>query len=276
MNITTSDLINFKKKHYLPKNTMLIVSGKFDVEQMLQIIKNTLNVNIIVDETKLCKELTTNEKLIFNTTKNKTIKISDRISHVITNDSQNQTIIQINFPCYKKFNKYNQYTSILCSILANGISGRLIEEIRIKQGLTYSVDVDCVEFNEFGIFSISLGVQNDKVIRAFDAIFAVLRNLKETNVTELELNKAKNQQMTTIMITFQKQLSYFAYYMQMIYYRYEISQLGDIIEDINNITANNIDDVIQQIFNFKQTYIVMLGSEKINLKQIKKAMFQLK
>ena len=276
MKISKSDLINFKKKNYLPKNTMVILSGKFDVIHIMKIIQNVVNEQFVVDETALKKEITKEKSLIFHSLKNKIIKISDRVAYISTSDIQKQTILQINFPCYKKFHINNKYVSLLCSILSNGVSGRLSEEIRIKKGLTYSIGCESVSYNEFGIFSISLGVQNDKVLLALDAIFDILNILKKNGVNEIELNRAKNQQMTEIMITFQKQLSYFSYYMQNIYYGYEIGQLETIIEQINNVTISDINHIINKIFNYKQTYVIMYGSDKISMKSVKKSLLKFK
>jgi predicted Zn-dependent peptidase len=252
------------------------MSGKLEVNNMLEIVKNILDVEIIKDNTPLNEEDMTDEPLIFNETKGRSVKISDRISHIMTNDTQNQTIIHINFPCYKNFHKYNHYTMILCGILANGISGRLVEEIRIKQGLTYSIESDYMTFTEFGIFSISLGVQHDKVYKACDAIFTTLNELIQHGITEVELNRVKNQHMTEMMITFQKQLSYYSYHTKNIYYGYDVNQLENIIEEIYNINISDINNIIRKICNYKQTYIVMLGSQPINLKYIKQSMMLLK
>ena len=109
---------------------------------------------------------------------------------------------------------------MLSNILSNGISGRLVEEVRIKHGLTYSIESDYITFNDFGIFSISVGVQNDKIYKAIQLILDVLKELKINGINGIELNRAKNQQMTEMMITFQKQLSYFSYYMKTLYYNY--------------------------------------------------------
>ena len=77
---------------------------------------------------------------------------------------------------------------VIQAILGKGQSGRLFEEIRIKQGLGYSVGAHYDENTDYGFFAAYAGADKrnlDKVKNIF------IRQFKLPNLTDKEINDAK-------------------------------------------------------------------------------------
>lgn len=273
-NITSLQLREFKDKYYLPQNTLIIISGNFTSDKILKYIEKIINQKFDIDNSNLKDEIDDDIKLLFMSEKN--IKTKDRIMYIETKDQTNQTIININFPCYKNHHKNILYINTLNNILSNGISGRLVDAIRHNNGFSYSINSENIYNNEFGIYTITVGVNNGNTEKAIDIILKTIKELKKDGITKEELKKSKNQQMIDIMIQYQKQLSHFSAYTNNYYYNYKSDDLETLTTKINNIKINDINKIINKIFQMKQTYIIILGSIKPNIKEIKQSLLLLK
>ena len=87
-----------------------------------------------------------------------------------------------------------KYTlSILDNVLGGSMSSRLFQEIREKRGLAYSVGSYTQNFREGGYFAVYAGTSADTAAQVIDLVRAEFKNVRENNITEKELNRAKNQ-----------------------------------------------------------------------------------
>jgi zinc protease len=82
---------------------------------------------------------------------------------------------------------------VLAVLLGSGRSSRFYQEIREKQGLVHYADAWTYNPGNPGLFGISAMVDADKFPAARDALFVELDKLKNTPVTDAELQKAVKQ-----------------------------------------------------------------------------------
>jgi predicted Zn-dependent peptidase len=78
------------------------------------------------------------------------------------------------------------------TILGNGMSSRLFQEIREKRGLVYTVSSFYYSFADNGIFGIYAGANVEKLQELNNAIQQELNKATE-DITEEEIEKCKNQ-----------------------------------------------------------------------------------
>ena len=87
-----------------------------------------------------------------------------------------------------------KYTlSILDNVLGGSMSSRLFQEIREKRGLAYSVGSYTQNFREGGYFAVYAGTSADTASQVIDLVHAEFKNIRDNNITEKELSRAKNQ-----------------------------------------------------------------------------------
>src|SRR6266480_1587717 len=79
---------------------------------------------------------------------------------------------------------------VLATLLGNGRSSRLYQEVRQKKGLVNSVEAWTYSPGNFGLFGMSAVVDADKFIAARDAMLAEVEKTKAKPVSLAELNKA--------------------------------------------------------------------------------------
>ena len=75
--------------------------------------------------------------------------------------------------------KRNSAVSVLASILGGGMSSRLFTEVREKRGLGYYVRSSPGSYQDTGSFTVSAGVQVDKIYEAISVIIGELKKDKK-------------------------------------------------------------------------------------------------
>ena len=77
------------------------------------------------------------------------------------------------------------------TILGAGFTSRLVNEIRVVQGLTYSISSRFSMNRRAGIFGISTFTRNATLRKTIDATLGEVRKLRDEGPTEAEFDKAK-------------------------------------------------------------------------------------
>lgn len=81
---------------------------------------------------------------------------------------------------------------MLAIILGGSMSSRLFTSLREKNGLAYYVHASGEAYTDCGYLSVFAGVPVDKVEKAIEIILAEFKKMKNTLVTEKELQRAKD------------------------------------------------------------------------------------
>jgi predicted Zn-dependent peptidase len=82
--------------------------------------------------------------------------------------------------------------TLLSVILGEGMSSRLVLELREKRGLCYDVHTYASQFQDTGTFAAYAGVDPRKAREALKALLGELARVKEDGVTQAELSRAKD------------------------------------------------------------------------------------
>lgn len=132
--------------------------------------------------------------------------------------------------------------SILDNVLGGSMSSRLFQEIREKRGLAYSVGSYSQSFREGGYFAVYSGTSAATADQVLDLVKAEFANVRKNNITEKELNRAKNQFRGGIVMS---QESMNSRMMRMGRNELTYDRVLPIDEIMQKITAVNLDDVAQ-------------------------------
>jgi len=267
-NITSNDLIAYRKNKYKYDNTTMIVSGNINIDETLLLIENIIkqntnnNFKFKIDNTVLKNEDSNKINLSFDSSPK--IKINNRVIFINDKDTE-QSNIGIYFPSYPDHNINNFYVSVLTSI----ISIRMTKIIREKYGLSYSQSADTTTFNPFGFIEIYMGVNSSKLHMAIKVMFYILIDLYHNGIFKDELEKVKNSNLTGLMVYFQKQLSYFKHFTRSLTSGYKVKSFEELIDLFNTINVEKMNTIIKEIINPKQLYITIVGPRKPSYTKIK-------
>jgi predicted Zn-dependent peptidase len=82
--------------------------------------------------------------------------------------------------------------SVLNNILGGGMSSRLFQNIRERQGLAYSIFSDLNPYRDVGMLSVYAGTSIDTVGKVVESVLAEFRRMRDELISTEELRRAKD------------------------------------------------------------------------------------
>ncbi len=151
---------------------------------------------------------------------------------------------------------------LLANIMGGGTSSRLWQKIREERGLAYSVGASAIMYQDCGLFSIYAGTSPDQVEEVVDLAVAEMRDVRNSGVTENELELAKQQTVSSILLSLEDSAARAATLAQaeMIHGR-QIS-LAETLEKLNAVTPDDIKILALEYFRTEKMSIAALGDLK--------------
>ncbi|MFH1449971.1 MAG: pitrilysin family protein [bacterium] len=174
-NIKQKDIIDFHKKYFCASNMILSISGEVNEEEVVRKTE------------KAFAPLNLSEKIKIITPKEEPQK---EFCKLVESRDQEQTLILFGYHIVPMNHPDMLIFEVLSSIL-NGQGSRLFYELRDKKGLAYYLGTFSFIGNDPGAYVFYIGTTEDKVDEAISGIFKEIERLKEEDVMEEELNKAK-------------------------------------------------------------------------------------
>ena len=174
--MTREELLDFFKKFYVPENMTLIIAGNVDIKVIL---KKLENFSMISPDEPL-HDLSPQEP----------VQKEFRFSH-ITGDIE-RTYLDIGFRIPDQLHYDAFVLEILSSIIGEGRSSRLYQEVKEKKELVTQISTGDVNGREPGLFMISAVTDGDKVSKAIKSIWIELEKIKNETVSKEEFEKTKN------------------------------------------------------------------------------------
>jgi zinc protease len=103
------------------------------------------------------------------------------------------TQTQIRLACVGVPRNHPDYYPIMVAntILGSGFTSRLVDEIRVNKGLTYSIRSGFTMYQAAGMFGVTTFTKNETIRQTIDETVAVIEKLRKDGPTEEELAKAK-------------------------------------------------------------------------------------
>lgn len=178
-NIRYSDrhsILEYRKKYYLPSNTVISVAGNFQFEQLDELIIKYFENNFAdFDKSSVEEE----EQSVYS---------QDFLSRF--KDTEQSHLSMAFCGC----NMAQQDTSVyalMTSILGGGMSSRLFQSVREQHGLAYTVYAYSSSYRNSGYIEIYCGTGSDNVSKLCGLLEKVLKQFKHKGVTSEELQRAK-------------------------------------------------------------------------------------
>jgi predicted Zn-dependent peptidase len=153
--------------------------------------------------------------------------------------------------------RYASY--VLNTILGGSMSSRLFQNIREKRGLCYSVFSGINAYRDAGSLTVYAGCANDAVGEVIDLTVEELRLIKQNEVSDSELRRAKDHLKGSVMLSLENTASRMSHLArQEIYFDRQFS-LDETLEGIERVTPVDIRHVAQELFSNGALAATVLG-----------------
>lgn len=143
-----------------------------------------------------------------------------------------------------------------------GFGSRMFDEVRVKRGLTYSVDSAFIPSKKAGSFQVFLQTKNDSALQAVDLVLKEIERIQEKPVSEAELQRAKAYLVGSFPMRLDTQSKLTRFLTQVEYFRLGMDYPGKYPSIINAITREDIQRAARKYLDPKNYVLVIVGNVK--------------
>jgi len=149
--------------------------------------------------------------------------------------------------------------AVLNNLLGGGMSSRLFQNIREKQGLAYAVFSELTPYSDVGMLSVYAGTAKETVGKVLDMTIAEFRAMKESPVSEEELLRAKNHLKGSLMLSLESTSSRMSNLARQELYFHRFSSLDEILASIEAVTRDEVQALAREFFQTERIAVTVLG-----------------
>lgn len=242
--IQAKDLLNFHGRYYHPKNIVLSISSALPLKQFIKWTD---------------KHIQTGNKS-FTEIKRPSFKVYAPKSETKTTDHVQCHAILGN-TCYPQMHPNRLPMLLLNNILGGpGMNSRLNLSVREKYGYTYNVESGYTAFKDTGLFHCYLSTEKKNLKKAVELIKKELKKLQEVPLTKTQLQHAKMQFNGQIALSEENRMNIMLMLGKNIVQNYPIESLSEVMHKINQITAEQLQQIAIEIFDTEQlSYLAYLS-----------------
>ena len=163
-------------------------------------------------------------------------------------------------PWPSALNEDRYAASLLASIIGGGTSSRLWQKIREERGLAYSVGAAGSAFSDVGVFNVYAGTSPERLDEVLELSLKELREVVRNSVTEEELRIAKDQAISSILLSLESSSARASTLArQEIIHGRRISP-DDVIQKLRNTTVDQVQEVARSYFKSETLALGALGN----------------
>lgn len=250
------DFVKYKKEHYVPKVTTIVVAGQVSEKEALKEVK------------KIFENLKNTKKV----GKKKVIESQKSPKVLVKYKDTDQTHFVLGMRTYDLFNKNNATLSLLSGVLGGGMSSRLFQKLREEMGVGYYVRAYNDAYTDHGFFQISAGVDNKRIDEVINAVLEECRKLKIYEVDEEELEKTKECLIGNMKLSLESSDDIANFYGGQELLKKKIVLAEEKAKELRKVTARDIKDMANKVFINKNLNLALIGpfkEEKNFLKNLK-------
>ncbi|HWZ31505.1 MAG TPA: pitrilysin family protein [Bryobacteraceae bacterium] len=174
-------------------------------------------------------------------------------------DSLEQVHVYLGVPSIAMSHESRFACYILNAILGGGMSSRLFQNIREKQGLAYTVYSELTMYRDAGCMLIYAGTSQRSAGKVVESVVQELRTLTDHKVTDDELRRAKDHLKGSYVLGLESTSSRMGNLVRQELYFKRFFSLDEMLERIERVTADEVQKLAQQFFDPKQMAVAMLG-----------------
>jgi len=174
--------------------------------------------------------------------------------------SLEQVQICVGVPSYPITHERRHSSYILNTVLGGGMSSRLFQNIRERQGLAYAIYSDLNPYRDTGCLSVYAGTSKASATKVVESIVSEFRKLKAETVSPEELRRAKDQLKGSLMLSLESSTARMSNLARQEMYFDHFYGLDELIQKIESVTAEEIQTLANTFFQTDNIAVTILGN----------------
>ena len=230
-------------QHYVPSNMFITAAGRLTHERMVELAAERFGTLPAGEQPRQGLTPATHARITVRRKK-----------------SLEQVHLCLGVPSYP-LSHHDRFTCyVLNTLLGGGMSSRLFQNIRERQGLAYAVFSELSPYSDTGCLSVYAGTSAKSARKVVDSILTELRRLKEELVGDEELRRAKDYMKGSLMLSLESTNSRMANLARQVMYFGRFFGLDELLESIERVTPGDVQRLAVSFFDPRQIALTVLGN----------------
>jgi len=149
---------------------------------------------------------------------------------------------------------------VLNTLFGGGMSSRLFQNIRERQGLAYSIYSDLNPYRDTGCMAVYAGTSLASALKVVQSVISEFRKLKNEPVPADELRRAKDQLKGSLMLSLESSTARMSNLARQEMYFARYYDLDELIQKIESVTAEDLLSLANEFFKPEQVAVTALGN----------------
>lgn len=251
--ISREDMLSYLAQHYHADNVVVSVAGYVKAEDIVPQIGAKLAPLQIAPRSTFSRFEASQDAARWQVRYKKT----------------EQAHVAVSTWAYDRNHPDRYVVGLLNTILGDGMSSRLFQEIREKRGLAYSISSFGSALDDCGYFGSYAAVEPKTAPVTLQAMLQEWGRLASERVPDQELVKAKELVKGGILLSMEDTHSFASWFGRQEAYRHPILTVDDVTAHIDRVTVEDVQRVAQDIFRNQWLNLAVVGPFKTDGKFVK-------
>jgi zinc protease len=246
MSVTIADLKAWHDRTVIPNSMIIGVSGDFDstaMEKTLRAAFEGLPQGTPIQEVK--EEFPGPKPGVY----------------FIEKSDVNQSNIRVAGLGTERKNPDFYALSIMNEIFSGGFGSRLVQDVRTKRGLAYSVGGSYgASYDHPGVFFVGASTKSETTVDTTQAILDEINDLKTQPFTDEELKRAKDQVLNSFIFRYDSVDKVLTEQAKLEFYGYPLDYLDKYRDAVEKVTTADLDRVAKKYIDPSKLAILVVGN----------------
>ena len=238
--LTRNDILDFIHSNYSANRTIVAAAGNLDHEEIVGFVQKYL-----ADMTR------------FTERRDLPLPPENPRNHVVDNSFQ-QAHVCLGRRAFSYGDPRRYALLLLNSILGNGMSSRLFQNIRERHGLAYSIYSFADFLMRTGLFGVYFGTDPDKIEKTLDLVKKDLQDLITNSLSIEAMEKRKNQIKGNLILGLESTSGRMNRLARMEIYYQRYIPIEETIAAIEAVNRDQLHSVAQDIYGDGNFYLTVL------------------
>src|SRR6266852_7073092 len=236
-------VLDFYKQRFAPGNLIICAAGHLQHEQFVDLVRKHFG----------------DMKPMSNGFYSSQPKVVSRI--ILRNKKAlEQVQICVGVPSHPIAHEKRHASYILNTLLGGGMSSRLFQNTRERQGLAYAIYSDLSPYRDTGCMAVYAGTSLASASKVVRSVVNEFRDLKNKPVPEEELRRSKDQLKGSLMLSLESSTARMSNLARQEMYFDHFFGLDELIERIESVTGDQLTELANEFFQTESIAVTVLGN----------------
>ena len=171
-----------------------------------------------------------------------------------------QVHLVMGVPSYPLAHERRYAASLLNVILGGGMSSRLFQNIRERQGLAYAIGSELSPYTDTGVLSVYAGTSRESAQQLICSVIEEFRRIQGEAVSAEELRRAKDHLKGSMMLSLESTSARMSNLARQAMYFHKFLSLDEMLASIEKVTREEVLDIARDFFAAKRFALTVLGN----------------